>query len=206
MCGKFSLKGHFPILEFKLMKGPMVLMKIGDRQLELRKATRHQGKYFLTKEGVFELDGEYSYNLSGQQLLIYNLFNSKPISIGGIERVQQLYREKKASLLVRELERINSAVEASAGKMHYQDPIHAMAELYKGKPDELSRQTQKFLIDSRLFDKDDLKLLNTDKMNCKNVNRGLSLKVPTILPTLLMAVMAICGLLIMTQVNPLKWF
>jgi len=57
-----------------------------------------------------------------------------------------------------------------------------------------------------LFDKDDLKLLNTDKMNCKNVNRGLSLKVPTILPTLLMAVLAICGLLVMTQVNPLKWF
>ena len=203
--GRFSLKGHFPILEFKLMRGPMVLIKIGDRQLELRKAVRHQGKYFITKEGVFELDGEYSYNLAGQQLLIYNLFNSKPISIAGIEKVQKLYRDRKAAILVRELERINNAVESGAEKK-YTDPIHAMAELYKGKPEELSRQTQKYLIDSRLFDKDDLKLLNTEKMNSKNVNKGLSLKVPTIIPLLLMSVIAISIVAIMSQVNPLRWF
>jgi len=203
--GKFSLKGHFPILEFKLMRGPMVLMKIGDRQLELRKAVRHQGKYFITKDGVFELDGEYSYNLAGQQVLIYNLFNAKPISISGIERVQQLYRDKKASVLVRELERINSAVESGAEKK-FTDPIHAMAELYKGRPEELSRQTQKYLIDSRLFDKDDLKLLNTEKMNSKNVNKNLSMKVPTIIPSLLMMVIGISVVLIMSQFNPLRWF
>lgn len=203
--GKFSLKGHFPILEFKFMRGPMVLIKIGDRQLELRKAVRHQGKYFITKEGVFELDGEYSYNLAGQQLLIYNLFNSKPISIAGIEKVQKLYRDRKAAILVRELERINNAVESGAEKK-YTDPIHAMAELYKGKPEELSRQTQKYLIDSRLFDKDDLKLLNTEKMNSKNVNKGLSLKVPTIIPLLLMSLIAITIVGIMSQVNPLRWF
>ena len=183
----------------------MVLIKIGDRQLELRRAVRHQGKYFITKEGVFELDGEYSYNLAGQQLLIYNLFNSKPISITGIEKVQKLYRDRKASVLVRELERINLAVESGAEKK-YTDPIHAMAELYKGKPEELSRSTQKYLIDSRLFDKDDLKLLNTEKMNSKNVNKGLSLKVPTIIPLLLMSVIAMSIVGIMTQVNPLKWF
>ena len=203
--GTFSMPGHFPILEFKLMKGPMVLMKIGDRQLELRRAVRHQGKYFITKDGVFELDGEYSYNLAGQQVLIYNLFNSKPISITGIERVQQLYRDKKASVLVRELERINSAVESGAEKK-FTDPIHAMAELYKGRPEELSRQTQKYLIDSRLFDKDDLKLLNTEKMNSKNVNKNLSAKVPTIIPSLLMMVIGISVVLIMSQFNPLRWF
>jgi len=202
--GKFSLKGHFPIMEFRLMRGPMVLMKVGDRQLELRKVTRHQGKYFKTIDGIFELDGEYAYNLSGQQLLIYNLFNAKPISITGIERVQQLYREKKASLLVKELERINSAVEASSEK-RYQDPIHAMAELYKGKPDELNRQTQKYLIDSRLFDKDDLKLQNTAMMNARNVNKGLSLKVPTIIPLLLMSVIGIMTVVVMSQFNPLRW-
>lgn len=203
--GKFSLKGHFPILEFKLMRGPMILLKIGDRQIELRRAIRHQGKYFITKDGVFELDGEYSYNLAGQQVLIYNLFNSKPISLTGIERVQQLYREKKAGLLVRELERINSAVESGAIKK-YTDPIHAMAELYKGRPEELSTSAQKYLIDSRLFDKDDLKLLNTEKMNSKNVNRGLSNRVPTIIPTLLMMCIAMALLVVMTQINPLKWF
>ena len=203
--GKFALKGHFPVLEFKLMRGPMIFLKVGDRQIELRKAIRHQGKFFLTKDGVFELDGEYSYNLLGNQCLIYNLFNSKPISLQGIEKVQQLYRNRKASILVKELERINSAIESGAEKK-YTDPIHAMAELYKGRPEQLSEYDQKYLIDSRVFDKDDLKLFNTDKMNSKNVNRGLSTKVPTMLPTLLMMGVAIVVMLVMTQVNPLKWF
>ncbi len=203
--GRFSLKGHFPILEFKLMRGPMIFMKVGDRQIELRKAVRQQGKFFLTKEGVFELDGEYAYNLSGQQCLIYNLFNAKPISLQGIEKIQKLYRTRKAGVLVKELERINTAIESSAEKK-YTDPIHAMAELYKGRPDQISEADQKYLIDSRVFDKDDLKLQNTAMMNAKNVNKGLSLKVPTILPTLLMGAMAMLLVLVMTQVNPLKWF
>ena len=203
--GRFALKGHFPILEFKLMRGPMVFMKVGDRQIELRKVTRHQGKFFLTKDGVFELDGEYAYNLSGQQCLIYNLFNSKPISLQGIEKVQALYREKKASKLVKELERINTAIEASAQKK-WTDPIHAMAELYEKKPEEITEEDQKYLIDSRIFDKSDLKLLNTTKMNSRNVDEGLSLKVPTVLPTIIMMALAITGLLVMTQINPLKWF
>jgi len=203
--GRFSLKGHFPILEFKLMRGPMIFMKVGDRQIELRKAVRQQGKFFLTKEGVFELDGEYAYNLSGQQCLIYNLFNSKPISLQGIEKIQKLYRTRKAGILVKELERINTAIESSAEKK-YTDPIHAMAELYKGRPDQISESDQKFLIDSRVFDKDDLKLQNTAMMNAKNVNKGLSLKVPTILPTLIMGALALVLVLVMTQVNPLKWF
>jgi len=181
----------------------MIFLKVGDRQIELRKAVRHQGKYFLTKDGVFELDGEYSYTLSGQQCLIYNLFNAKPISLQGIEKVQQLYRERKAGILVRELERINSAIESGAEKK-YTDPIHAMAELYKGKPEEISAVDQKYLIDSRIFDKDDLKLLNTAKMNSKNVNSGLSLKVPTIIPILLMGAIGIGIVLAMQQLNPFK--
>lgn len=203
--GRFSLVGHFPIMEFRLFKGPMIFLKVGDRQIELRKAVRHQGKYFLTKDGVFELDGEYAYTLSGQQCLIYNLFNSKPISLQGIEKVQKLYRQKKAGILVKELERINNAIEAGAEKK-YTDPIHAMAELYKGKPEELSAQDQKYLIDSRVFDKDDLKLQNTAMMQAKKVNVGLSLKVPTIFPTLIMMGIAITGILLLTQINPLKWF
>ncbi len=188
------------------MRGPMVLTKIGDRQLELRRANRVQGKYWITKEGVFELDGEYSYDLLGQQLLFYNLFNSKPISLQGIERIQQLYRERKAGLLVREVERINSALEASTGNLKYTDPIHALAELYKGKIEQLSQQDMKYLIDHKVFDKDDLKLLNINKMNSKNVDRGLSLKVPTILPSLLMMGIGLSIVTLMSLINPLKWF
>lgn len=185
------------------MRGPLIFMKVGDRQIEIRKAVRHQGKYFLTRDGVFELDGEYSYNLLGNQCLIYNLFNSKPISLQGIEKVQQLYRDRKASILVKELERINNAIEAGAEKK-YTDPIHAMAELYKGRPEQLSEYDQKYLIDSRVFDKDDLKLFNTDKMNCKKINAGLSGKIPTILPTMLMMGIAIAVVFVMMKFNPLK--
>jgi len=182
----------------------MVLLKIGDRQLELRRANRVQGKYWITKEGVFELDGEYSYELVGQQLLFYNLFNAKPISLQGIERVQQLYREKKAAVLVREVERINTALEASTGELKVTDPILALAELYKGKIDNLSQDDMKYLIDHKVFDKDDLKLLNISKMNSKNVDKGLSLKVPTVLPALLMMLIGLSIVGLMSLVNPFK--
>jgi len=188
------------------MRGPMVLLKVGDRQLELRRAVRHQGKYWITKEGVFELDGEYSYELLGQQLLFYNLFNSKPISLQGIERLQQLYRERKASTLVREIGRINGALEASSAGKKFTDPIHALSELYKGKMDELSQTDMKYLIDHKVFDKDDLKLLNISKMNSKNVDKGMSLKVPTILPSLLMMGIGVSIVGLMSLINPLKWF
>lgn len=184
----------------------MVLLKVGDRQLELRRANRVQGKFWITKEGVFELDGEYSYELVGQQLLFYNLFNAKPISLQGIERVQNLYREKKAALLVREVERINSALEASTGNLKVTDPILALAELYKGRIEHLTQNDMKYLIDHKIYDKDDLKLLNIAKMNSKNVDKGLSLKVPTILPSVLMMFIGITVVGLMSMINPLKWF
>lgn len=187
------------------MKGPIVFTKVGDRQLEIRKAIRHQGKFWQTSDAVFELDGEYSYELIGQQCLFYNMFNAKPISLQGIERVQQLYRERKAGNLVKEIERINNALEMASEKK-YTDPLHALAELYKGKIEEISQQDMKFLIDYKVFDKDDLKLANITKMNAKKMNVGNSLKIPTILPILLMMSIVIPILLIMTQINPLKWF
>ncbi len=200
----FSLTGHIPILELKLMKGPIIFLKSGDRQIEIRKAVRHQGKFFQTKDGVFELDGEYSYNAGGQSILFYNLFNSKPISLTGIEKIQTLYREKKAHLIVKELSRIDTAIEASAEK-HYTDPINAMKELYAKKPEDISQHDQKFLIDYRTFDKNDLKLQNTAKMNAKKVNTGMSNKVPTILPMMILMGIAIGAIVFMTKFNPLKF-
>ncbi len=202
--GTFSLTGQFPILEFKLMKSPMVFLKSGDRQLELRKAIRHQGKFFQTKDAVFELDGEYSYNAGGQSVLFYNMFNSKPISLTGIEKIQKLYRQRKAHLIVRELERIDSAIESSAEK-HYTDPISAMKELYAKKPEEISQNDQKFLIDYRTFDKNDLKLQNVAKMNAKRVSTGTSSKVPTILPMMILASIAIGAIVFMMKFNPLNY-
>lgn len=182
----------------------MIFMKVGDRQIELRKAVRHQGKYFQTKEGVFELDGEYAYEMAGRMCFFYNLFNSKPLSLRGVETVQRLYREKKAGQLVRELERINTAI-LSGPENKYVDPIHAMKELYTKRPEEIDQASQKWLIDQRIFDKDDLKLLNISKMNAKKITGGNSLKVPTIFPSLLMMVIGISIVLTMTQFNPLRW-
>lgn len=187
------------------MKGPIVITKVGDRQIEIRRAIRQQGKFWMTADAVFELDGEYSYELIGQQCLFYNMFNAKPISLQGIEKIQQLYRERKAGTIVREIERINNALEMSADKK-YTDPIHALSELYKGKIDEISQGDMKFLIDYKVFDKDDLKLLNIAKMNAKKKNFGLSSKVPTVLPILVMMGIVIPILFVMTQFNPLRWF
>jgi hypothetical protein len=204
--GKFALKGHFPILEFKLMRGPMVFLKVGDRQIEIRKANRIQGKYFQTQEGIFELEGEYEYRLMGQSCYIHNLYNSKPISLSGIEKIQRLYRNNKAELVTKELDRINTAIQSATGMGAYVDPIKAMKEIQKHTPDELSRDDQKFLVDYKTFDKDDLKLLNIQKMTDKRVHSGMSTKVSAILPMLILMGGVMGTIVAMRFFNPLYLF
>ena len=96
---QIGLISHFPIWEFINSPSPLVLVKIGDRQIDLINAKRINGKFFHTKLGVFELDGEYENTMMGQPFYIHNLQNSKPISLRHIEKLQNLYRDNDTEKL-----------------------------------------------------------------------------------------------------------
>jgi len=199
-----SFVGHFPIFEFINMGSPMIFMKVGDRQIDLIKARRIQGKFFMTNLGVFELDGEYENKMMGQSFYIHNLSNCKPISLRHIEKIQKLYRENKAEELTRTLSRINNACDDVS--VNYKHALEALTELSESKPNFLTMADIKFFIHYKTFDKSDIKIFNFTKMMQKKTELDVSKKVPTITPILLMGMIGVGIVVLMRFFNPLKLF
>jgi hypothetical protein len=213
-----SLKNHFPILDLKLRKGPFVLMKMSDRHLELIEARRILGKFFITKEGCFELDGEYAYRLYGMGLYFYNLHNSKPLSLAAIEEIQKLYREHNISILVDELEKVNTAISESKtlgtskilkllgekrtlSENDLSNPakIKLVAQEFAEENHTVTQETAKFLIEQKLYDDKDTTLLLADSMLAKKALEVISPTVGTNVPLLIFAAIGIAFVAIMTQ-------
>ena len=197
MTKGFSLKGHFPFMEFNTRGSPMIILKSGDRQLEVYQAKRIEGKFFKTKHGTFELDAEYEYKMSNNAIYFYNIHNAKPIWLQGIETIQRFYREKKADMIVKELAVIDEVVKNNS------NPIDAMNRVFeKSKDSKLTQDELKFLIDYRLYDGEDVDLLVIKEMDKKRVNSGMSGKVNTVLPLLLFSLIGIGAVVIMRFLNP----
>lgn len=199
---KFSIKGHWPILEFNWLGGPMIIMKTGDRQLHIFSAKRIEGKFFETKDGYFELDGEHEYRMSNQAMYFFSLYNAKPINIQGIERIQQLYRSKQAGTIVKELEIIENAIKDSKG-----NPIVAMSKVFEqSKDSHFTQDDIKFLIDYRMYEASDTRFLIIKRSQDKKVNTSMSSRVNTVFPLLIFSAIGITAVIIMKFVNPLKIF
>lgn len=202
-----------------MRNGPFILLKIGDRNLELIEARRILGKFFITKEGCFELDGEYEYRLNGQPFYIYNLQNSKPISLIAVEEIQDLYRNNKIDILVDELERVEKAVSESKvqgntlkiikhlGMSRMKPPElgggldenKLVADEFAKKAETVTQETAKFLIEQILYDDKDTNLLVADSMLAKKALEVTSPMVGTNMPTLIFAGLGISLLVVMSQ-------
>lgn len=78
-----------PLFEIKIAGKPIAIIKSGDRQLQFVKIKKFHSKYFATKDGVFEIDDEYSYQYSKTSVYFYNFSNNKPISLLGAHEVSE---------------------------------------------------------------------------------------------------------------------
>jgi hypothetical protein len=202
----------------KLRKGPFVLMKMSDRHLELVEARRILGKFFITKEGCFELDGEYAYRFLGQGLYFYNLHNSKPLSLAAVEEIQMLYREHKVQILVDELEKVDKAITDSKtfgtvkilnllgeertiteNDLSQPEKLKSLAQEFAKENHTVTQETAKFLIEQRLFDEKDTTLLLADSMLAKRALEIISPLVGTNVPLLIFAGIGISLVGIMIQ-------
>ena len=78
-----------PLFEIKIAGKPVAVIKSGDRQLQFVKIKKFHSKYFATKDGIFEIDDEYSYQYSKTSIYFYNFSNNKPISLLGASEVSE---------------------------------------------------------------------------------------------------------------------
>ncbi len=219
----FSLVSQFPIFEFINAQGPIILLKVGDRQIHVIQARRVQGKFFHNDLGLFELDGEYEMKMMGQPFYLFNLSNSKPISLPRIEKVQKLYRENHSIELTRELERVNNACEKAFTitdkdknnifEYNPTSPLNALRELTEATEQKKGEKKSlfdfndiKFLINYKTFDKSALKIFELAKMMQKKPEFDTCKKIHTLVPLLLLSIAGIGLVVLMRFFNPLRIF
>jgi len=196
---QIGLISHFPIWEFINSPAPLVFTKIGDRQIDLINAKRINGKFFHTKLGVFELDGEYENTMMGQPFYIHNLQNGKPISLRHIEKLQDLYRTNNTVELTDTLSVISEQIEKGMEydmdsedvPYSYVSPLEALKIIRKQKPKFLDDDDIKFIINYKAFDMADLKIFNFKKISEMKPDKDESRKIPTIMPMIVVAVIGI---------------
>ena len=78
-----------PLFEIKIAGKPIAIIKSGDRQLQFVKIKKFHSKYFATREGIFEIDDEYSYQYGKTSIYFYNFSNNKPISLLGASEISE---------------------------------------------------------------------------------------------------------------------
>ena len=78
-----------PLFEIKIAGKPIAIIKSGDRQLQFVKIKKFHSKYFATRDGIFEIDDEYSYQYSKTSIFFYNFSNNKPISLLAVDEVSK---------------------------------------------------------------------------------------------------------------------
>jgi hypothetical protein len=187
------------VWEFINSPSPLVFVKIGDRQIDLINAKRINGKFFHTKLGVFELDGEYENTMMGQPFYIHNLQNAKPISLRNIEKIQNLYRKNNTAELTDTLKMISEQIEKgmeydmdSDDKPYtYVSPLEALSTINKDKQKLLDDEDIKFIVNYKAFDMADLKIFNFKKISELKPDRDESRKIPTIIPMVIVAITGI---------------
>ena len=173
-----------------------MFVKIGDRQLDLINAKRINGKFFHTKLGVFELDGEYENTMMGQPFYIHNLQNGKPISLRHIEKIQNLYRTNDTAELTDTLKMISEKIEAGMEydmdtedkPYNYISPLESLSDIVKLKAKFLDDDIIKFIVNYKAFDMADLKIFNFKKISEMKPDKDESRKIPTIIPMVIVAV------------------
>ena len=180
----FALKDNFPILEIIWSNRPIAIIKTGDRDLEIRKIKKVLGKFFMTPYGVFELDSKYEYRFGKQAIYLFNATNSKPLDIPSLGKIQQMYRKQDIGDLVKEMQKIDSAIKDA----NLTDPLKILEYIVKEKGGTaIDLATEKWLMGYRAYDPASIRVLLTQAHQAKKAIETLSPTVKAVLPMVIVA-------------------
>ena len=99
-----------PLFEMGISGKPIAILKTGSRQLQFVKINTADFKYFAMKEGgIYELDDAYEYRYKKKvSVFFYNFSNSKPISLTGMQEVDDKLKKEGDSMLFNRDRYLNS--------------------------------------------------------------------------------------------------
>ena len=131
----------------RYLASSVAIVKGGDRQLKFCKIRKYNNKYFcINGSGIYELDDQYEYRYFKTGVYFYNFNNSKPLSLTGMQEVDEKLKAVGDSTLfnrdrhVEAMRAINPEVAP--------DPL----EMPPDRTEEMSPDTRRFLQDYQTDD------------------------------------------------------
>ena len=136
-----------PKIAMRYFASSVAVIKGGDRQLKFVKIKKYNNKYFCVNgSGIYELDDQYEYRYFKTGIYFYNFNNSKPLSLTGMQEVDEKLRSVGDATLFNR----DRHVEAMRAINPEQSPDPL--EMPPDRTEEMSPETRRFLQDYQTDD------------------------------------------------------
>ena len=131
----------------RYLANTVAIIKGGDRQLKFLKIRKYNNKYFAVRDGgIYELDDQYEYRYFKTGVYFYNFNNSKPLSLSGMQEVDEKLRNVGDATL------FNKERHVETMRMINPDSAPDPLELPPDRTEEMSPETRRFLQDYQTDD------------------------------------------------------
>ena len=136
-----------PKFGMRYLANTVAIIKGGDRQLKFLKIRKYNNKYFAVRDGgIYELDDQYEYRYFKTGVYFYNFNNSKPLSLSGMQEVDEKLRNVGDATL------FNKERHVETMRMINPDSAPDPLELPPDRTEEMTPETRRFLADYQTDD------------------------------------------------------
>ena len=136
-----------PKIAMRYFASSVAIIKQGDRQLKFVKIKKYNNKYFCVNDsGIYELDDQYEYRYFKTGVYFYNFNNSKPLSLSGMQEVDEKLKDVGDSMLFNKERHVENMMAMNPDSQP--DPL----EMPPDRTEELSPDTKRFLQDYQTDD------------------------------------------------------
>ena len=136
-----------PKFGMRYLANTVAIIKGGDRQLKFLKIRKYNNKYFAVRNGgIYELDDQYEYRYFKTGVYFYNFNNSKPLSLSGMQEVDEKLRDVGDATL------FNKERHVETMRMINPEQAPDPLEMPPDRTDEMSPETRRFLQDYQTDD------------------------------------------------------
>ena len=163
-----------PKFGMRFLANTVAIIKGGDRQLRFVKIKKYNNKFFAVSDsGIYELDDEYEYRYFKTGVYFYNFNNSKPLSLSGMQEVDEKLRDVGDASLFNKDRHIETM------RMINPDQAPDPLEMPPDRTEEMSPATKRFLQD---YQSDDEYSKTNMMINVHLQKRAIPMLSPAIIP------------------------
>ena len=136
-----------PKFGMRYLANTVAIIKQGDRQLRFIKIKKYNNKFFAVRNGgIYEVDDQYEYRYFKTGVYFYNFNNSKPLSLSGMQEVDEKLRDVGDATL------FNKERHVETMRMINPDQSPDPLEMPPDRTDEMTSETRRFLQDYQTDD------------------------------------------------------